>query len=88
MIDILVEIAGWTGSLLILLAYALNLNGKLNAASMAYRWMNIIGSIGFIINSTYHGAYPSTALNVIWALLGLYAILKSYTAAQPVSKND
>jgi len=33
--------------------------------------MNVIGASGFVVNSGWHGAIPSTALNVVWAAVGL-----------------
>jgi hypothetical protein len=64
--QIFVEIIGWTGSILIIGAYALNLNGKLDANDMRYIWANIIGAIFFMINSYSHGAMPSVVVNIVW----------------------
>lgn len=64
--QILIEIVGWTGSVLIIGAYALNLNGKLEANDMRYIWANIIGAIFFMINSYAHGAMPSVVVNIVW----------------------
>jgi len=80
----LVEIAGWTGAVLILLAYALLTMGRLSARSFAYQGLNVVGAIGFIINSYANGAMPSAALNVIWALIGLVAISRLPRRAAPV----
>ena len=80
MTEIAVEVAGWTGALLILGAYGLLTAGKLTGRSLAYQVMNVVGAAGFIINGWWHGAIPSTALNVIWMLIGAIAswrILKS-----------
>lgn len=73
MTNILVEIAGWIGALMILAAYALLTAGKVNAKSATYQMMNVVGAAGFIINGWWHGAIPSTALNVIWLLIGAIA---------------
>ena len=78
--QILVEVAGWIGALLILSAYGLLTAGKLTGKSLAYQVMNVVGAAGFIVNGWWHGAIPSTALNVIWMLIGAIAswrILKS-----------
>ena len=48
--------------------------GKLTAKMQAYQWMNVIGAAGFVINSAWHGAVPSAALNVIWMLIGGIAL--------------
>ena len=75
-IDIAVEVAGWTGALLILLGYLLISAGKLTGQSPAYQWMNIVGAAGFVINGWWHRAIPSTALNVIWMGIGGVALWK------------
>ena len=71
-----VEIVGWAGALLILVAYALLSIGKLGAQSALYQWMNIVGAAGFVVNSGWNGAYPSAALNVVWMGIGTYALLR------------
>ncbi|WP_456242942.1 CBU_0592 family membrane protein [Sphingomonas cremea] len=65
---------GWTGALLILLAYLLLSMGKLTGQSALYQWMNVVGAAGFTVNGWWHGALPSAALNVIWMLIGGVAL--------------
>ena len=74
MLDLAIEVIGWAGALLILAAYALLTAGKLKADDRAYQWMNVVGALGFIVNSGWNGAVPSAALNVIWAGIGLTAL--------------
>ena len=71
-----IEVVGWIGASLIVAAYALLSAGKLQGDSRAYHWMNILGAIGFVVNSGWNGAYPSAALNVVWLGIGGYALLK------------
>ena len=66
--------AGWAGAVLILLAYLLLSLGRLTGQSRTYQAMNVVGAIGFVINGWWHGALPSTTLNVIWALIGAFAL--------------
>ena len=73
-LTIAIEAIGWLAALLILVAYALLSAGKLTASDRAYQWMNVIGALGFIINSGWNGAIPSAALNVVWAGIGLAAL--------------
>lgn len=74
LVEILVEISGWIGAVLILSAYLLVSMGRLTGQSPLFQWMNMVGAAGFIINSGYHGAIPSAALNVIWMLIGLVTL--------------
>jgi len=71
---ILVEVAGWTGALLILSAYILVSLGKVAADSVGFQLLNIVGAAGFIVNGWWHGAVPSAALNVVWMLFGAIAL--------------
>ena len=72
-IELAVEIAGWIGAALILLAYLLLSAGKLTGQSLVYQGMNVVGAAGFVINGWWHGAIPSAALNVLWLLIGAIA---------------
>ncbi len=71
-IELLIEIAGWIGAGLILIAYALVSTGRIQARSVSFQLMNLFGAAGFVINSGFHGAWPSTILNVIW--IGIAAV--------------
>ena len=73
-IEIGVEVVGWAGAALILAAYGLLSAGKMTGQSPLYQWMNVAGAAGFIVNGWWHGALPSTALNVIWMLIGGVAL--------------
>lgn len=73
-VELAVEAAGWIGAGLILLAYLLLSMGRLTGRSRLYQSMNVIGAAGFVINGWWHGALPSTTLNVAWALIGVAAL--------------
>ena len=75
---IFVEVAGWSGAVLILLAYLLISLGRLSAQSAIYQWMNAVGAAGFLLNGWWHGALPSAALNVIWMMIGVLALWRIY----------
>ena len=72
--DLLIEAAGWGGAVLILASYVLVSMGRLEGRSAAFQWMNVVGSAGFVVNSGWHGAIPSTALNVVWLAVGLFTL--------------
>jgi quinol-cytochrome oxidoreductase complex cytochrome b subunit len=69
-IEIAVEVVGWVGALLILLAYLLLSAGRLTGHSLVYQGMNVLGAAGFVINGWWHGAIPSASLNIAWLLIG------------------
>ena len=72
-VELAVEVAGWGGAVLILLAYLLLSAEKLTGQSLVYQGMNVVGAAGFVINGWWHGAIPSAALNVLWLLIGAIA---------------
>ncbi len=73
-LEILVEVLGWAGAALFLLSYELVSTGRLQGRSRTYQWLNVAGAAGFVINSGWNGAYPSAAVNVIWAMIGLVTL--------------
>jgi hypothetical protein len=77
-LDIVMEIVGWIGAVLILAGYGLLSAGKLDARSPAYQWLNVFGAIGFIANSAWHQAWPSAILNVIWVGIGVVALVRIF----------
>jgi hypothetical protein len=74
---IFVEVAGWAAALLILGSYSLLSFGRIQARAPLYQWMNIAGALGFIVNCTWNGAWPSVALNVVWMAIAVYALRRN-----------
>ena len=80
MLALLIEVLGWVASVLIVGAYALNIKGKLASDRPAYIWMNLVGGCFFVVNTWFHGAYPSAFVNVVWVLIAGAALLKKKSA--------
>jgi len=72
---LLIDIMGWLGGFLILLAFAMISTGRLDRYCLSYHLINIIGAILLIINTAYLKAYPSMAVNIVWVAVGFYGIL-------------
>ena len=70
----LMEIVGWSGAALVLIAYALLSMGKLSGSSPRYQIMNILGSLLLVFYLLWKDAVPSAILNVIWCAIGIYAL--------------
>ncbi|PLK27313.1 hypothetical protein [Novosphingobium sp. TH158] len=84
MLELFIEACGWIAALLILGSYILVSMGRLSGQSRAYQWMNVVGAAGFVVNSGWHGAIPSTALNVVWLAVGLVTLWR--IASAPVQR--
>ena len=72
-----IDVCGWTAVLLILGSYGLLSFGKISARSPVYQWMNVVGALGFVINCSWKGAWPSVALNVAWMGIAVYALRRN-----------
>jgi hypothetical protein len=48
--------------------------GRLTGQSPLYQGMNVVGAAGFAVNGWWHGALPSASLNVIWLMIGAWAL--------------
>jgi len=70
----LIDILGWTGSILYLLAYALVSTKKTEGISLLYQGMNILAGVLLLIYTLYLGAYATTGLNIVWVAIGLFIL--------------
>ena len=75
-----IDVIGWIGAGGVLAAYALVSTGRIASASYTYQALNLVGGAGLAVNTFYYMSYPSTALNVIWVLIAVYAIAKLVSA--------
>ena len=71
---IFMDILGWIGTVLYLIAYLLISLKKLEGDSLAYQGMNIAAGILLVINTFYWHAYPSLGLNAAWIGIGLFTL--------------
>jgi hypothetical protein len=71
---LLINILGWTGSVLYLAAYALVSWKKTEGDSPVYQGMNIIAGILLVVYSYSLGAYATTGLNAVWAAIGVFTL--------------
>lgn len=75
--ETVIQIAGWTGTFLIVFAYFLLVAfKKIDKNNKAYQVMNLFGAIGIGINVFYHQAYPAVVLQVIWGIIAIVSLLK------------
>ncbi|MEX2234230.1 MAG: hypothetical protein WD824_18845 [Cyclobacteriaceae bacterium] len=76
MIDLLVEIIGWIGSIGILLAYGLNSYQKIRSDSIAFALLNLAGGIFLMIYTIYKEAFANTFVNLVWVVIALIALVR------------
>ena len=69
-----IDILGWTGSILYLLAYALVSLKKTEGDSILYQGINIFAGVLLVIYTLSLGAYATTGLNAVWVAIGLLTL--------------
>jgi hypothetical protein len=77
----LIDIIGWIGSVMVVMAYGLNIYKMLASDTVLYYLLNIAGSACLIANTLYHQAIPSAVVNMIWVFIALIALIKRDKAA-------
>jgi len=75
-VDLLIAVVGWLGAGLLLLAYGLTSIGRLPPEGGRFQTLNLTGALALTVNSGYHGAWPSAALNIVWIIIGVLALLR------------
>ncbi|GAA1791168.1 hypothetical protein GCM10009712_42920 [Pseudarthrobacter sulfonivorans] len=83
--ELVSEIAGWSGAASILAAYLLVSMGWLRAGRR-FQAANLAGACAFVINGAHNGAWPSVVTNIVWFLISLVSLVRiarKKTAAEP-----
>lgn len=73
--EVLINIIGWTGSVMVVAAYGLNSYQKLASTSLAFLLLNLVGGIFLIIYSAYYSAFANTFINVVWVIIAVPALI-------------
>jgi uncharacterized membrane protein len=69
-----INILGWIGTILYLIAYALISAKRTEGDSWLYQGINMIAGVLLIVNTIYLGAYPSAALNIAWVGIAVFTL--------------
>lgn len=66
------DIVGWLGTGVVLTAYVLVSTGRVEPKATIYQAANVVAGVGLGLNALVNEAWPLVALNVVWAVVGLY----------------
>lgn len=80
--EVLIQTVGWVGSFLIVLAYFLVSYKKVDAGGKTYQAMNLFGALGVGVNVFHQQAWPAVALQVVWGIIAVLALMKKATNLQ------
>jgi hypothetical protein len=72
-----IQLIGWVGAALLLLAYGLLTSGKLNATGSTYLSINFGASIALGLSTAAAHAWPSTTVNALWLVIGIVPLFRA-----------
>jgi hypothetical protein len=81
--ELTIDVLGWCGAFLVLIAYALVSKRCVEGDSLWYQSLNIAGASLLLANTAYEGAYPSTFVNVVWIGIAIFALYHRRIASTP-----
>ena len=77
MANIIIEIIGWLGAVILLFGYFLLTKRKLKGTSLVYHAMNFFGALFIAINAYFNNSFPAAVLNFVWLGIAAYGIKKA-----------
>ncbi|GEQ86023.1 hypothetical protein ULMS_15310 [Patiriisocius marinistellae] len=72
----IIDVLGWSGSGLIILAYALTLIENKNYLNYS-KYLNLFGGLLIAINCYYYNAIPPFVTNLLWSVIATLTIYKT-----------
>ncbi len=75
---IIIDIIGWIGTILYLIAYGLVSAKKAESDSWLYQGLNIVAGTLLIVNTFYLRAYPSAGLNIAWVGIAVLTLGRKF----------
>lgn len=72
----LIHVIGGIGTIMVLAAYFLVSAGRIASASTTFQGLNLVGAALLAYYAVVLAAWASVALNAIWALIALVAVLR------------
>ena len=73
----LFDVMGWIGTILVLIAYLLLSTNKINNGKL-YQILNLLAALFMAIGLFPKNAWFSFALQVIWGIIAIIALIKIY----------
>jgi hypothetical protein len=87
-VKILIDIIGWSGSVMVVAAYGLNSYQKIKSNSLMFYTLNLVGGIFLIIYSIYYTAYANTFINVVWVVIAIPALYQLVRRKKPAGSTQ
>lgn len=79
---LIMDVLGWAGAVLYLIAYGLVSAKKVTGDSWTYQGLNLVAGTFLIINTLYLRAYPSAGLNIAWVGIAVLTLAQKFRKNQ------
>lgn len=80
-----INIIGWTGTVLMIIAFFLVSTDRVKSNYVSYQLMNLFGAAFLGIYVFCQRAWPALIFEIIWVLIAIYAMIKN---SNPMDIND
>ena len=77
------DIAGFFGTVAIVAAYFANQQRWLRSDDWRFPFANLVGALLIFVSLCFDWNFPSVVIEVFWALISLWGIVKSVAARPP-----
>lgn len=72
------SIIGLIGMIMIVIAYYLNLMGRLHIKQIRYSLMNLMGALLLLLSLCFHFNLGSFMIEIFWVAISLVGVLRSF----------
>ena len=79
----LLTLIGFLGGALVLLSFGGAALGRLEVGGAAYHLMNLAGALALVVAGLPARAWPSVTVNVVWASISAYGLLRALAPESP-----
>lgn len=71
------SIIGLIGMIMIVIAYYLNLMGKLHTKQLSYSLVNLVGALLLLLSLCFHFNLGSFMIEIFWVLISLVGVIRA-----------
>ncbi|PIN74751.1 hypothetical protein COV18_06025 [Candidatus Woesearchaeota archaeon CG10_big_fil_rev_8_21_14_0_10_37_12] len=78
-----IDLIGWLGAFLILLAFWLLTHKVIHSHSKTYLGLNLIGAAALVFEGWIRTSYPALLLNAAWVAIAIYGLTHAHKRPEP-----
>lgn len=78
-LDLIYDLTGWAGAVILLVAYGMVSTRRLAGDSATYQLLNLVGGVCLLLNTYHYGAFPSVGVNLFWIGIAVHTLSKRKT---------